>query len=114
MSATTIIVTRTVQVPKFYDAAGVPETEAEDADIEVTVSGTWSPAEPDVGIMRDYYADLYAEDEHGNEIELTDRECERAQQALREEAVEAALDALEQAAEAKAERRAEKLREDRA
>ena len=71
MTTATMTITRAVNVPKFYDAAGIPETEAEDIDIEVTLSGSYAPAEPDVGIFSSYFSDIYAEDEHGNEVELT-------------------------------------------
>lgn len=105
MTIATMTVTRAVQVPKFYDAAVIAETEAEDIDVEVTLSGTYAPAEPDVGIMADGFVDIYAEDKHGNEIELTEREKDQAQETLLVAIADDAADAQEQAAEARADAR---------
>lgn len=103
MTTATLTITRTRNVPKFYDAAGIAETEAEDVDIEVTLSGSYQPAEPDVGIMSPHFVDIYAEDEDGNEIELSEDEDLRAQEALMESAAEDANEARERAAEYRAE-----------
>jgi hypothetical protein len=57
-----------------------------DIDVEIDVHGTWRRAEPDVGIMRPYFEDVWAEDETGKVIELTERQIDRAIDALRETA----------------------------
>lgn len=102
MTTATLTITRAVNVPKFYDAAGVAETEAEDVDIEVTLSGTYQPAEPDVGIMSPGFIDIYAEDEDGNEIELTTREQDLAQEVLLQASVEDAEEARSRGDECRA------------
>jgi len=79
-------ITRTIQVPVAFDAAGVATTEAEDVEIEVDLKGEdWQGAEPDVGIMSGYYECITATDEDDNVIELTEAEEERAQEILCED-----------------------------
>lgn len=105
MTTATLTITCTRNVPKFYDAAGISETEAEDVDIEVTLSGSYQPAEPDVGIMSPGFVDIYAEDEDGNEIDLTDSERDVAQEALLQAAAEDAADVRAHIAESRREAR---------
>jgi hypothetical protein len=98
MTKTTTImtITRTFNNPVFYDAAGVPEYEKEDVDIEVEISGTLCRAEPDVGLMLDWFEDIFATRlDNGDGIELTDKEEERAQEELFEAAAGDYADYLE-------------------
>lgn len=74
--------TRTYDMTTFIDAAGVTTGEPQDIEIEGEVSGVVCPAEPDVGIMSNWFEDVAFTDDSGVDYELTDKEMERAQDLL--------------------------------
>jgi hypothetical protein len=57
-----------------------------DYEQEITVSGDVQPADPSSGLAEAYVDDVIARDLDGNEVTLSQREEERAVQALRDRA----------------------------
>lgn len=100
---TTITLSRVQNVPTFYDAAGVPNYEAEDVEFEVEVSGTYHPAQrayiypgeyaptdpPEPAAVEDITARQWWEGlGRYVDIELSDAELAYAEQKLIEDANE--------------------------
>lgn len=85
------------------------DVETVEHEIGVTVTGTWCPAEPDVGYMHDWFEDVTATEADGRIVELTPAEEEGAQTKLAEAR---AADRAE-AAEYRAELHRDALMEDR-
>lgn len=82
--STSFTITRLIDVPVAYDAAGQAICEAQDIDIDGTVSGIYCPAEPDVGIMTDWFDDVTFTGDDGAEWDLNNQECSRAVEWLME------------------------------
>lgn len=74
--------TRTHDAVMFIDAGGVPTFELVDVEIEGEVSGSACAAEPDAGIMSNWFEDVFFTDDNGVDYELTDKEMEHAQDLL--------------------------------